>query len=103
MPRVCNRERCGRRLLRRDGSNDFRSHFCSPGCKNADAKEKKQALRARFAGKKCPYCGRSSTGDHQFKRGVSRDAPSSSDEPGSLEELRAGDGLSAPGSAAMEK
>jgi len=56
----------------RDGTPDYRRHFCSRACTNEDKAEAMRAKRARFAGGKCPYCGRESTGDQKFKRGVSR-------------------------------
>jgi len=58
MPRVCSREGCGNKLLRKNGGADYRRHFCSSQCKNADKREKMQARRTRAAGGKCPTCGR---------------------------------------------
>src|SRR5438034_108196 len=36
MPRICARESCGKRLVRKDGSRDYHRHFCGSECKNAD-------------------------------------------------------------------
>jgi len=58
MPRVCSRENCGKRLETRNGLPDYRRHFCGRTCKNADAREAKQALRRRIHLGKCPLCGR---------------------------------------------
>lgn len=58
MPRVCNRQGCGKLLMSKDGRLDFRRHFCGRHCKNADARETKQALRERIRQNKCPTCGR---------------------------------------------
>jgi hypothetical protein len=71
-----NTLRCGRLLVDPDGNPVFDRHFCSPECKKADVRERQRQRRRRFAGQKCPYCGRKSTGDHKFSRGVSRHAPS---------------------------
>jgi hypothetical protein len=58
MPRICGREGCGNRLSRSDGTPDYRRHFCSSQCKNADKREKMQSRRARLRTEKCPTCGR---------------------------------------------
>jgi hypothetical protein len=44
MPRVCARESCGRRLVRKDGTPDYHRHFCGSECKNADKRERIQAM-----------------------------------------------------------
>ena len=46
MPRVCNRAGCGKPLLKRDGTPDYRRQFCSDDCSRADRREKMQVLRA---------------------------------------------------------
>jgi hypothetical protein len=58
MPRVCGREGCGKRLETRNGLPEYRKHFCGRTCKNADAREGKQAIRERIRLGKCPLCGR---------------------------------------------
>jgi hypothetical protein len=49
--------------------------ICGPECKRVDVRERQRQRRRRFADQKCPYCGRKSSGDHKFARGVSRHAP----------------------------
>ena len=72
MPRICSREGCGAGLIDRDGNPDYGRYFCSAACKKIDKRERRRARLAKFSGKKCPYCGRRSTGNHKFQRGVSR-------------------------------
>jgi hypothetical protein len=60
MPRVCNREGCGRRIVAKDGSPDYRKHFCGSPCLKIDKRERLQAKRARLANGRCPHCGRKS-------------------------------------------
>lgn len=57
MPRVCAREGCGKRLIRKDGTPDYRRHFCETGCKNADKRERMQAKRQQAQTSSCPLCG----------------------------------------------
>lgn len=57
MPRICNRQGCGKLLMSKDGRPDYRSHFCGRQCKNADSREAKQVLRERIRQNKCPLCG----------------------------------------------
>jgi hypothetical protein len=76
MPRVCIRKGCGTDLLKKDGSPDYgRRRFCSGPCRRADGLEKLQLKRATAAKGKCPTCGRRSTGDARFSRGVSQNTP----------------------------
>jgi len=75
MPRTCVRKGCSVELLKRDGSPDFRKIFCSDECKKAERLEKLRVKRAAAAKGKCPTCGRRSTGDARFRRGVTRDTP----------------------------
>lgn len=75
MSRLCIRKGCGTDLVRKDGLPDFRRIFCSAKCRLADGLEKLRARRAAAAGRKCPRCGRRSTGDARFRRGVSRNTP----------------------------
>lgn len=63
MPRVCSREGCCRRLVGKDGSADYRRHFCSPECKNADKREKMQAKRKQVKDGRCPLCGHKRVND----------------------------------------
>jgi hypothetical protein len=72
MPRICSREGCGTRLMDRHGHPDYGRYFCSAECKKIDKRDRRRARLAEFSGKKCPYCGRSLTGNHNFQRGVSR-------------------------------
>ncbi len=75
--RVCNRASCGKLLVDVTGRPVFNRHFCSDDCKKADVRERQRERRRRFAGKKCPYCGRKSPHDP----GVSRHRlPSSTPE-----------------------
>lgn len=57
MPRVCARENCGRRLVRKDGTPDYRRHFCGTKCKNEDKRERIQAKRNKAKEGGCPLCG----------------------------------------------
>ena len=58
MPRICSREGCGRPLLKKDRTPDYRRHFCTGTCKNADKRERMRAKRALAANGRCPTCGR---------------------------------------------
>lgn len=60
MPRICNRENCGKRIVSTDGSPDYRKHFCGAACLKIDKRERLQAKRARLEGRRCPHCGRKS-------------------------------------------
>lgn len=57
MPRVCNREGCGARIVGKDGSPDYRKHFCGPACLRADKRERLLAKRQRLKTRRCPQCG----------------------------------------------
>lgn len=56
--RICNRNGCGRLLTTKTGAPDFRRHFCSRECKNADSKDRMVARRNSIHGRKCRLCGR---------------------------------------------
>jgi hypothetical protein len=58
MPRVCNREGCGRRIVSKDGTPDYRKHFCGSACLRIDKRERLQAKRTRLEGRRCSHCGR---------------------------------------------
>ena len=58
MPRICNREGCGKRIVARDGNPDYRKHFCGPACLKIDKRERLQAKRVRLENQRCPRCGR---------------------------------------------
>lgn len=85
MPRVCNREGCGRPLVKKDGSPDLRRHFCGRDCKNVDKRERMQAQRAKFSGGKCPRCGRKSAQDSNSNYAVPRHTAPGNDVNGSDE------------------
>lgn len=40
MPRVCDREGCGRRILEKNGSPSYDRHFCSSNCRREDKRER---------------------------------------------------------------
>lgn len=61
MPRICNREGCGKRIVAKDGSPDYRKHFCGSACLKIDKRERVQAKRARVENGRCPHCGRKPT------------------------------------------
>lgn len=61
MPRVCNREGCGKRIVTKDGRPDYRKHFCDAACLRVDKRERLFAKRDRLRGRRCPQCGRRST------------------------------------------
>ena len=61
--RVCIRAGCGRPLLRKDGTPDYRRHFCSTECLRQDKRERLQVLRARAKTLRCPHCGRKALQD----------------------------------------
>lgn len=63
MPRVCNREGCGAKIVGNDGSPDFRKHFCGPACLRADKRERLQAKRQKLKTRRCPQCGRMPVSD----------------------------------------
>lgn len=58
MPRICNREGCGKRILDKDGGPDYRKHFCGPACLRIDKRERLLAKRDRLKTQRCPQCGR---------------------------------------------
>ena len=58
MARVCNREGCGKRIVSKDGSPDYRKHFCGPACLKIDKRERLQAKRVRLGNQRCSHCGR---------------------------------------------
>lgn len=59
MPRICNLSGCNKPLLRKDGTPDFRRHFCSKACLAIDKRERLQAKKNRLKNHRCPHCGRS--------------------------------------------
>jgi hypothetical protein len=58
MPRICNREGCGKRIVGKDGSPDYRKHFCGSSCLKIDKRERLQAKRLRLENQRCSHCGR---------------------------------------------
>lgn len=58
MPRICNREGCGKRIVAKDGSPDYRKHFCGSGCLKIDKRERLQAKRVKLENQRCSHCGR---------------------------------------------
>jgi len=58
MARICNRESCGKRIVAKDGSPDYRKHFCSPACLRSDKRERLLAKRERVKTQRCSQCGR---------------------------------------------
>jgi hypothetical protein len=58
MPRVCAREGCGKRLVRKNGLPDYHRHFCGPECKNADKRERMQSKREQAKAGSCPFGGK---------------------------------------------
>lgn len=56
--RVCNRNGCGRRIMAKDGSLDYRKHFCGSACLKIDKRERLQAKRLRLGNLRCSHCGR---------------------------------------------
>lgn len=61
MARICNREGCGKRIVAKDGTPDYRRHFCGSACLKIDKRERLQAKRARLENRRCPHCGRKPT------------------------------------------
>lgn len=61
VPRICNREGCGKRIVAKDGSPDYRKHFCGAVCFRIDKRERLQAKRAGLENRRCPHCGRRPT------------------------------------------
>jgi len=53
---------CGQLLVDARKSS-FQPAFFSDDCRRVDVRDRQQDRRRRFAGQKCPYCGRKSTGD----------------------------------------
>lgn len=71
--RICSR--CGTKLIKADGSVDYKRRFCGSDCKKADLKERRREQRKRIEGRKCWLCGRKSSGDMRYEPSVSRDTP----------------------------
>jgi endogenous inhibitor of DNA gyrase (YacG/DUF329 family) len=68
MPRVCARENCGKRLVRKDGTPDYHRHFCGSHCKNADKRERMQEKRQHAKAGPCPLCGSKRSNDSPGQR-----------------------------------
>jgi hypothetical protein len=45
----------------KDGSPDYRKHFCGPACLKIDKRERLQAKRIRLENQRCSHCGRKPT------------------------------------------
>ena len=75
MGRTCVRTGCGIALLKPNGTPDFRRIHCSENCRRLERLEKLRAKRAALKNGKCPYCGRQSSGDARFRRGVKLHTP----------------------------
>ena len=58
MPRVCNREGCGKRIVGSDGRPSYDRHFCSAGCRREDKREHMAELRRKARIGRCRFCGR---------------------------------------------
>lgn len=44
--------------MAKDGSPDYRKHFCSSACLKIDKRERLQAKRLRLENSRCSHCGR---------------------------------------------
>jgi endogenous inhibitor of DNA gyrase (YacG/DUF329 family) len=60
MARICNRDGCGKPIVAKDGSPDYRKHFCGSACLKIDKRERLRAKRARLEDRRCRHCGRKS-------------------------------------------
>jgi len=63
MPRVCNREGCGRRILEKNDSPSYDRHFCSSNCRREDKREHMAELRRKARIGRCRFCGRKTVKD----------------------------------------
>lgn len=63
MPRVCNREGCGRRIVGKDDSPSYDRHLCSADCLRQDKRERVVEMRRRARIGRCKFCGRKATMD----------------------------------------
>jgi hypothetical protein len=75
MPRVCNRDGCGKRIVDKDGSPDYRKHFCGSACLKIDKRERMQAKRLRLENHRCSNCGRKPTPTVSSLLAVESDKP----------------------------
>lgn len=73
--RVCALLGCGKPLTKKNGTADFRKHWCSPEHKNIDRREAMEARRSSVHGRKCRLCGRRPPKDKPPDSGVPRDNP----------------------------
>ena len=44
--------------MAKDGSPDYRKHFCGPACLKIDKRERLQTKRVRLENQRCSHCGR---------------------------------------------
>ncbi len=58
MPRVCNREGCGKRVVGKDGKPNYDHHFCSVECRAEDKREHIAEVRRKARIGRCRFCGR---------------------------------------------
>ena len=77
MPRVCNREGCGGRILEKNGSPSYDRHFCSSNCRREDKRERVAEMRRKARIGRCGLCGRKAAKDAPQNSAVPRhNAPS---------------------------
>lgn len=72
MPRLCNREGCGRRIVGSDGRPSYDRHFCSAGCRREDKRERVEEMRRKARIGRCGLCGRKAGKDAPQNSAVPR-------------------------------
>ena len=63
MPRVCNRQGCGRRIVGKDGRPRYDRHFCGADCLREDKRERLAEMRRKARMGTCRTCGRKAVKD----------------------------------------
>ena len=77
MPRVCNREGCGKRIIGKGGMPTYNRHFCSSNCRREDKRERVAEIRRKARIGRCGSCGRKAAKDALQNSAVPRhNAPS---------------------------
>jgi len=84
MPRVCNREGCGGRIVGSDGGPKYNRHFCSPDCLREDKRERLAEARRKSRIGVCPTCGRKAGKDASQNTAVKLHKASSVNFPGAI-------------------
>jgi len=84
MPRVCNLEGCGKRIVWKDGRSRYDRNFCSADCRREDKRERVAEMRRKARTGRCGLCGRKAAKDAPQNSAVPRHNAPAVDFGGSL-------------------